>query len=58
MHTSTKPSAEKLKYLLVRCVAKLRQYHEQTNGVYAGGENAGWLIDDIEKAIGPRPTDN
>jgi len=42
---------KRLRVLLSRCVDKLRVYGEQTKHEYNGGDNAGWLIDDINKAL-------
>ena len=42
---------EKLEALLRRSISKMRILLEQTRHVYDGGENAGWLIKDIQKAL-------
>lgn len=47
---------ERMQTLLSRSLEKLRIYHRQTNGEYAGGEDLEWLTKDIESAISPSKT--
>lgn len=44
---------ERLEELLSRSLNKLRQYHDQTGGVYGGGEPLQMLTKDIEDLLPP-----